>query len=405
MGHKDYRRFIISRALLTFAIYAQSVIVALQVYNLTKSELALGLVGAAEFIPFLLAGFYGGYIADIIHRRKLIVLSTAMYTVCSMLLLLSSVFFQSLPGMTGLYFIYVIIFLTGIARAFFAPAQGAYIAQILPREELVYAATVGSVAFNISSILGSAAGGILYAVIHEEGTYSLVVIFGIMSLLGFIRLPMKPLPESKQNENIFVKLAEGLRFVFKTEILIAALALDMFAVLFGGAVAMLPVFADKVLHVGPSGYGLLKASSSAGAILVALFLAVKPPQTKTGIKLLIAVAGFGLCMIVFALSRNFWLSMFVLFLSGVFDGISVVIRGTIVPLFAPDHMRGRVESVNKIFIGSSNELGEFESGLAAKWMGLIPSVIFGGCMTLFIVAIAAFKSPKLRALEFKDYSE
>jgi predicted MFS family arabinose efflux permease len=208
--------------------------------------------------------------------------------------------------------------------------------------------------------------------------------------------------EKKETKNnIFQNIYEGIEFVFKNEYLLTALSLDMFAVLFGGAVAILPAFADKILHVGPQEFGLLRAAPSVGIVVVLLLLAYFPPRKEAGKKLLYCVAGFGLATIAFALSRNFYLCFFFLMLTGVFDGVSVVIRGSIVPMFSPDHMRGRIESVNKIFIGSSNELGSFESGFAARAMGLVPSILFGGCMTMLVVAITWWRAKGLRKLDLE----
>lgn len=380
----------------------QSVIVALQVYHHTKSEFSLGLIGAAEFVPFFIVGLFGGHVADIMNRKRIVEISTAVYFLCACALLFISLNMERITPVYGLTPIYLVIMITGVTRSFFAPAQGAFIAQILPRDELVYAATVGSLVFHISSITGSAAGGLVYGWTNAPTAYIPVTLFSLISLTLFYFVNSRPMPDAAPiTESVFTRLSEGLRFVFKNEMLISALALDMFAVLFGGAVAMIPAFVDKVLHSGPETVGILRAAPSIGSVLVAMYLAIKPPKNNAGIKLLISVAGFGLCIIGFALSKQVWLSFLLLFLSGAFDGVSVVIRGTIVPLFSPDHMRGRIESVNKIFIGSSNELGEFESGTAARFMGLVPSVIFGGCMTLLIVCLTAWISPNLRKLKLE----
>jgi hypothetical protein len=253
----------------------------------------------------------------------------------------------------------------------------------------------------MTNIFGAVSAEYLLSNPGAKVAYIMVVLFSGISLFLFSRVAARPMPKIEHRESIFKRLAEGLKFVFKTEVLIGALALDMFAVLFGGAVAMLPAYADQILHVNKEAFGIMRAAPSVGSVLVAMFLAVRPPRKNAGKKLFIAVIGFGLCIIGFGLSTSFWLSLSLLFLSGIFDGISVVIRGTIVPLFSPENMRGRIESVNKIFIGSSNELGEFESGVAARIMGLVPSVVFGGCMTLLVVIVMVFATPKLRKLHLE----
>ncbi|MEI6312265.1 MAG: MFS transporter [Bacteroidota bacterium] len=402
LAFKDYRYFTIGRFFIIFAISIQSVVVGWQVYEATKSELQLGLIGLAEAIPFILTSLFGGHVADIISRKKIVVSSNAIYFICTILLVFISYFFKSIFPLYGLMPIFSVIFLTGIARGFLAPAQSAFLAQMVPREKLMYAATVGSMNFYGANILGTAIGGLLCGYLGTYISYSIVSGFTLFGLLIMIFMVQDFHYERKQTStSIFKNIYEGIDYVFKSEYLLTALSLDMFAVLFGGAVAILPAFADKILHVGPKEFGLLRAAPSVGIVIVLLLLAYFPPKKEAGKKLLYCVAGFGLATIAFGFSRNIYLCFFFLMLTGIFDGVSVVIRGSIVPMFSPDHMRGRIEAVNKIFIGSSNEIGSFESGFAAKLLGLVPSIIFGGGMTMLVVAITWWRAKGLRKLDLE----
>jgi|694.fasta_scaffold13794_5 MFS family permease len=399
---KDYRYFTIGRFFIIFAISIQAVVVGWQVYEATKSEWQLGLIGLAEAIPFIFTSLFGGHVADIFSRKKIVVISNFVYLIATILLVLISYYFATIFPVYGLWPVFAVIFITGIARGFLAPAQSAFLAQLVPRDKLMYAATVGSMNYYGASIIGTAVGGLLCGYI---GTYLSYVVVSSLTLFGllimFLMVKDYTYEKKETKNNIFQNIYEGIEFVFKNEYLLTALSLDMFAVLFGGAVAILPAFADKILHVGPQEFGLLRAAPSVGIVVVLLLLAYFPPRKEAGKKLLYCVAGFGLATIAFALSRNFYLCFFFLMLTGVFDGVSVVIRGSIVPMFSPDHMRGRIESVNKIFIGSSNELGSFESGFAARAMGLVPSILFGGCMTMLVVAITWWRAKGLRKLDLE----
>jgi MFS family permease len=399
---KDYRYFTIGRFFIIFAISIQAVVVGWQVYEATKSEWQLGLIGLAEAIPFIFTSLFGGHVADIFSRKKIVVISNFVYLIATILLVLISYYFATIFPVYGLWPVFAVIFITGSARGFLAPAQSAFLAQLVPRDKLMYAATVGSMNYYGASIIGTAVGGLLCGYI---GTYLSYVVVSSLTLFGllimFLMVKDYTYEKKETKNNIFQNIYEGIEFVFKNEYLLTALSLDMFAVLFGGAVAILPAFADKILHVGPQEFGLLRAAPSVGIVVVLLLLAYFPPRKEAGKKLLYCVAGFGLATIAFALSRNFYLCFFFLMLTGVFDGVSVVIRGSIVPMFSPDHMRGRIESVNKIFIGSSNELGSFESGFAARAMGLVPSILFGGCMTMLVVAITWWRAKGLRKLDLE----
>jgi MFS family permease len=396
-----FRRFITGRFFLTFAIQMQSVIVGWQVYDLTHDPFALGLIGLSEAIPFLAVALFAGHIADLFNRKSIIAITASVYVVCAGILLYMSYSMPTLYQIYGVLPLYSIISVTGVARAFFYPAQSAYMAQIVPRNLYANSSTWNSTIWHIAAVSGPAAGGLLYGFAGIHAAFICVVFFSAFSLMFFYTSKSVPLPARAAKEGIFTSLSTGIKFVFGNQVLLGALALDMFGVLFGGAVALLPVFASEVLHTGPQGLGFLRAAPALGAVLMAIILAYHPPLRRSGIKLLWAVGGFGACIIFFALSGNFFLSLGLLALSGMFDNVSVIIRGTILQMYTPDEMRGRVASVNSLFVGSSNELGSFESGLAARIMGLVPSVIFGGGNTVMIVMATAAFAPKLRKMEIK----
>ena len=397
----DFRWLIIGRFFLTIGIQMQSVIVGWQVYELTKDPFSLGLIGLAEVIPFLSVALFAGHIADLVIRRRIIILTTFIYVICASILLALSFSIGSIYSNAGVLPLYFVIAFTGIARAFFYPAQAAYMAQIVPKELYPNSSTWNSIVWHIAAVTGPAIGGLVYGFSGIHKAYMVVVVFAACSLFFFFNTRSVPLPPRSLNKGFIHSLAEGIRFVVGKQVLLGSMALDMFGVLFGGAVALLPVFAAEVLKAGPQGLGVLRAAPALGAVCMSLMLAYYPPLKRTGYKLLAGTSGFGLCMIAFALSREFWLSLSILIVSGMFDNISVVIRSTILQLYTPDAMRGRVASVNSIFIGSSNELGSFESGLAARLMGLVPSVVFGGGMTLCVVLITTRFAPKLRKMELK----
>jgi MFS family permease len=345
---------------------------------------------------------FAGHVADTMNRKRIILFTVFAYLTGAVSLLILSLHLKNAVPNSSIISIYSIIFATGIARGFLHPAQSAVMAQIVPRNLYPNSSTWNSTIWHIAAVSGPALGGLIYGFTGIVAAYSTVVGFVFLSLIFFARIKNRPLPVSEKKEGLFKSLSAGIRFVFGNQILLSAMALDMFAVLFGGAVAMLPVFAAEVLNAGPQGLGFLRAAPAAGAVLMALVLAFHPPLRHAGVNLLIAVAGFGCSIILFAISRNFYFSLGMLLLSGMFDNVSVIIRSTIIQLYTPDQMRGRVASVNSIFIGSSNEIGSFESGLAARLLGLVPSVIFGGTMTLLIAAGTGRFSPKLRKLNLHE---
>jgi MFS family permease len=382
---ENFRLFLLYRVFMTMAALMQSVIVGWQIYDLTHSVLWLGLIGLVEVIPQVTVSLFAGHYSDIWNRHKIIKYTSILLILGAVILLIYSADTAYFSQRFGIYPLFITIFLTGLARGILSPAQVALLGQLVPRNLYASAATWNSANWQLAAVLGPAIGGMVYGFLGIVPAYSLVLILYSLSffLLLFIRIDKHDVSET--SEGVLTRIRSGISFVFQTPELLGAFALDMFAVLFGGAVAMLPVFASDILFIGPQGLGLLRACPAIGAIIMAVLLMFRPPVRDTGKVLFGAVMGFGLCMIAFALSKNYFLSGLLLVLSGAFDNVSVVIRGTILQLYTPDHMRGRVASVNSIFIGSSNELGAFESGVAARIMGLVPSVVFGGCMTLAVV--------------------
>ena len=403
MGNSNFRLFLLFRFCLTMATLIQSVIIGWQIYSLTKNVLSLGIIGLMEVIPHIGIALFAGHFVDLWNRKKIIVYTSILLLAGSSILLIYSIPSLNCFALFGTLPIYVTVFLTGLVRGILMPAQTAMLGQLVPRELLTAAATWNSTTWQLAAVIGPAIGGLIYGFSGIVPAYSSAfILFLISILLIFQVVAPQTFVASVKKEGIFVRINQGIKYVFKSQYLLGAFSLDMFAVLFGGATAMLPVFASDILKVGPQGLGILRACPALGAIVMSFFLMIRFPMKNTGKFLFIAVTGFGLCMISFALSTNFWLSVLILILSGAFDNISVVIRASILQLYTPDDMRGRVGSVNSIFIGSSNELGAFESGLAARLMGLIPSVIFGGVMILLIVAFAAKVSPVLRNLSFHN---
>lgn len=399
---RDFRLFISFRFFTTLAIQMQSIIVGWQVYQLTRDPLSLGLIGLAEAIPFIAVALYAGHVADRYNRKNIILWFDLLFLLGTCGLLLFSYYSSEMINVIGILPVYVVVAISGIARAFMYPSTIALMAQMVPRELYANSSTWNSTTWHIAAITGPAIGGLVYGFFGVKVAYFTVIFFmiGSMVLVSMVKRYRYPLME--EGESLYQRLSNGIRFVFRNQVLLGTMTLDMFAVLFGGAVAMLPVFAAEVLMVGPQGLGFLRAAPMAGAVIMSLFIAYRPPMVNAGRSLLIGVAGFGVSIILFAISKNFYLSLFLLMLSGMFDNISVIIRATTLQLLTPDEMRGRVASVNSIFIGSSNEIGSFESGVAARLMGLIPSVIFGGGMTLLIVGLTAKFAPLLRKLNLRN---
>jgi MFS family permease len=398
----DFRRFIFSKFMLTLALQIQFVVLSWQVYEITHDPLSLGLLGLAEAIPAVGLALYGGYVSDRSDRRTILVKVISLQLLVSTALLATSWYYTHDHALTKATPFYIIMFLVGTLRSFYSPAQFPLMTQVVPRAAYANSSAWNSTFWHIGVVAGSAGGGIMLSMIGKNASYMVVLVLILFSIIQMWRIPKQPVQGSIKTETMSESIREGLRFVFRNQSVFGALTLDLVAVLFGGAVAMLPVFASDVLHVGETGFGLLRAAPFAGSVLMALYMTKHPPMKNAGKKLLLCVASFSVCMIAFALSRNFYLSLFILALSGAFDNVSVVVRSTILQYLCPDEMRGRVSSVSTMFISSSNELGAFESGFAAKVLGLIPSVIFGGVVAVASVGAAAKWLPELRKLDLKN---
>ena len=401
---KEFNIFLLVRFALVFGWSMQFIIIEWQVYTLTKDPLSLGIIGLMEIIPAFTMALFAGHIVDQSEKRNLLAKCIAAFSFISF-----GLFLLTWPRVVGdwtvnsvLSCIYGLVFFGGFLRSFFGPTIFSLVALIVPKKVYPNAATWNSSTWQMASVLGPAFAG---ACIHWIGVHwSLCVVFGLVisSLIFLFKIPPKPILNPKIGEPISQSLKEGVLFVFKTKAILGAITLDMVAVLFGGAVALLPVFAQDILKVGPEGFGVLRAAPAVGAFLTMLVTAYIPISRHAGMKLLIAIFGFGLCIIVFGISSVFWISVIALFFSGVTDGVSMVIRQTILQLKTPDDMRGRVASVNSMFVGSSNELGAFESGLTAKLMGAVSAVVFGGTMTLITVVTTGIVSPSFRKLDLTE---
>lgn len=394
--HYAFIKLLAFRIQLVLAYQIMAVAVGWHIYEITHDTLALGLIGLAEVIPYFACALFAGHAVDHYYSRRMFAMLAATMLAINALTL--SAVAAGWIGSDATLWIYGSIAFTGFARAFIAPSYNTLFALILARDQFARAAGIGSVALQSGLIIGPAIGGLLIGFASKTAAYALATALCLGALIAMGSLKVKEPAAVNDSPPVFASIGQGFRFVFSNQIMLGAMSLDMFAVLFGGAVAMLPAFTQDVYHYGPEGLGILRASPAAGAIITGIILARHPINLHAGRWLLCAVAGFGLCMIGFALSTYFWLAALLLLLSGVVDGISVVTRTTIMQLATPDGMRGRVSAINGLFIGSSNELGAFESGLAARLMGLIPSVIFGGGMTLLVAAITAKLAPKLRKL-------
>jgi len=401
----DYRRFLAMRLSTTLAIQIMSVSVGYFVYDLTGDPLMLGFVGLAEAIPAISISLWAGHLADKHNRRNILAGCLTAMLCCGLALLALALRAETLPKAMLLGGIYVVIFVTGIARGFFSPTNFAFLPQLVDKQTLPNAISWNSSTWEVASISGLGIGGLLYGFAGVPWAFGAIAVLMAVSLVFLLQIAPRPVPRVAQMEPALVRIREGLRFVFRDQVILGAIALDLFAVLFGGAVALLPVYAKDILHVGPQGLGILRAAMSLGAIVMAFYIAHRPLGRNAGRTMLICVAGFGMCIIGFGLSKLFWLSFAFLFLCGVFDEVSVFVRASLIQHRTPDHLKGRVSSVNSMFITSSNEIGAFESGLAAKLFGTVPAVVLGGVLTVAVVGIAWWKAPKLRNLHFDDAGE
>ncbi len=395
----DFRLLLFSRLLVTVGVQIQGLAVGWQIYELTKNPLTLGLIGLTEAIPAISFALYAGHLADIIERKKLALLAVSMLFASIAVLAISCTLKVESSMLLPIIFLSVAV--SGFARSFYAPAIWGLISDIVPRDLYGNAAAWNSTVWQSSAIAGPVLGGFLYTEFSAATTYSISAFLLLVAFVSFTQVKSTTVAKADKDSSAVENIKEGLKFVFTNQIVLGAMALDLFAVLFGGAVALLPIFASEIYHMGPEALGVLRSAPSVGALLTASILTHHPLTKHAGRWLIAAVGGFGLCMIGFGLSTNFLISLMLLAISGALDGISVYVRQTIFQLCTPDNMKGRVAAVNSIFIGSSNEIGEFESGVAAKLMGLVPSVVFGGCMTILVVAITAIKAPKLRGLDMQ----
>ncbi|MCQ4036017.1 MFS transporter [Kaistella montana] len=399
----EFRNLMTGRFFLVLSFRMLATLMGWWIYQLTKDPFAIGLIGLSEVIPAVSTALYAGHVIDNSEKKKLLLICNYFYVFLISLLIIPAFFGNQLLHLSNKeisYFIYVVIFFTGFCRAFLGPIIPSMIPKIVSKEVLPNAITLNQGTFLTASVVGHALGGFLIHWIDISGTILVVVGLMIFSSIFFWMLNKHPSENTQKEIGVVQSMREGIAYIYKTKEILGALCLDMFAVLFGGAVAMIPVFATDILKVGAEGFGLLNAASDIGSMCIIAFLAFVPLKKNQGKILLTAVAGFGLCIIGFGLSEWYWLSFFLLVCSGMLDGISVVIRGTIVQLKTPDYIRGRVLSVNSIFIMSSNEMGQFESGLAAKLLGVVRSVVFGGSMTVLIALLVGTTVPKLRKMNY-----
>jgi len=407
LRYREFNIFLILRFAMVFAWSMQFIVIEWEVYSLTKNPLSLGLIGLAEIIPAIGMALFAGHMVDQREKKGLLVKCILGFSVISF-----GLFLLTWPKIVNgwstnaiLLSIYFLVFLGGLVRSFLGPTIFSLLSLIVPKKAYPNAATWSSSVWQIGSVLGPAIAGFSINFIGVHWSMCAVFACSLFALIALSQISKKPILNPKIGENIIESLSEGIRFVFHNKTILGVLSLDMVAVLFGGAVALLPVFAQDILKVGPEGFGVLRAAPAVGAFITMLVSAYVPLYKKAGLKLLAAIFVFGLSIILFGVSTIFWISVIALFLSGLADGISVVIRQTILQLKTPDHMRGRVAAVNSIFVGSSNELGAFESGLTARLMGTVTSVVFGGSMTLLTVLGFGLKSPTFRNLDLQKDME
>jgi len=405
LRYKDFRAYIGMRFFFTLAYQMQAVVIGFYIYQITHSKLALGYIGLCEAIPAISIALYGGYIADKYEKRKLLLSIFSVVLFASL-----TIFTVTLKSMSHLVhagwvvpIIYVMIFFNGVARAFYGPATFAIYAQSIPKKLYPNGSTWSSSSWQIATIMGPAIGGLIFGHFGITPTFVIINLLLLVSLVLVYMLRTYP-PIYIPKENIWQSLSAGINFVLRNKMMLGAMSLDLFSVFFGGAIALLPVFAHDILKVGSEGLGIMRATSSLGAVLTMLAMTRFSPMNRPWRNLLIAVTGFGMSILCFGLSKSFYISLIFLFTEGAFDSISVIIRGTLMQLLTPDEMRGRVSAVNSMFIGSSNEIGAFESGFTAEVMGTVPSVIFGGCMTLIVVTVTFLKTRNLIPTKLADIS-
>jgi MFS family permease len=395
-GLPDFRRMMVSIACSTMAGQALALVTGYQVYEITGSKLAIGILGLVEAIPAITLSLYGGHVADRHDRRRILIITTSLLTLCAGLLVASSYVGVSLVVL------YITMFVVGVGRSFAGPALSALEAQVVPINLIVKSAIWFSSTWLTAAVVGPLVGGFAIAYFGPMPTYVIIAALYAIAWLASIQISPQPHVQPKLHESVWQSITSGVAYVFSNQPLLGSMSLDLFAVLFGGVMALLPVFAKEILFVDAFHLGFLRAAPHTGALVTMLIATRHPPVRHAGRNLLFAVAAFGVTILVFAVSNNFYLSLAMLFLSGVFDGISVVIRRAIVRLLSPNYLRGRIAAVSLIFIGSSNELGALESGLAAAWLGTIPSVLAGGTVTLLVAAVTAWLAPRLRSLRLDN---
>ena len=407
LRYKEFNMFLLLRFAMVFAWSMQFIIIEWEVYSLTKNPLSLGIIGLMEVIPAIGMALFAGHIVDQKEKKGLL-----LKCILAFLAISFGLFLLTWPPITShlstnkiLYSIYFFVFLGGLVRAFLGPTIFSLLSLIVPKKAYPNAATWSSSVWQIASVVGPAVAGFSITWIGVNWSMGFIIVCSLLSLIALSQIETKPILNPKIGEPIMQSLKEGVKFVYNNKTILGALTLDMVAVLFGGAVALLPIFAQDILKVGPEGFGVLRAAPAVGALLTMFVSAHLPFYRNAGIKLLAAIFAFGICIIVFGISTIFWISVLALFMSGVADGFSVVIRQTILQLKTPDSMRGRVAAVNSIFVGSSNELGAFESGLTAKLMGTVSAVVFGGSMTLLVVLFTGIQSPTFRKLDLQKELE
>lgn len=404
--NEEFTWFVAARIIFIAGLRMTPVLLGWRLYEITGSKLSLGILGLSEVVPAIALALPAGVRVDKSNKHRLLSACMMLYFFLMLgLLAITSVWMEKHSSKKMVeYGIFALVFGSGVVRAYTGPAFNAFLAQLVPTQSLVKAVSANSMVWLVAAVAGPSIAGPLIA--YTNITIAFVIVCLLILIAFFVFQKIKPKPVSwqpgagKNSNRTWEAVKEGLQFVFKQKALLGAMSLDMFAVLFGGATALLPVFASDILHVGPQGLGWLVSATYLGNFIAIARLTTKPLKKNQGRTLLYAVCGFGLCILVFALSKNFWLSFTALLVSGLFDGVSMIVRGTIVQLFVPDEMRGRVSSVNSIFVNSSNELGQFESGVTADIMGTKTSVLFGGCMTLFVVIITWIKAPTLRKFEY-----
>ena len=408
LRYKEFNFFLIIRFLLVFAWSMQFIIIEWEVYNITKDPLALGLIGLAEIIPAISTALFAGHIVDQNEKKKLFVLAIFAFLIISsgFYFITSSYIYNNYSSKFILIAIYSLVFAGGFVRAFFGPIIFSLVALIVTKKTYPNAASWSSSTWQLAAVVGPAFAGFSIAWVGINNSLAFVLVSVFLALLLTFSIKKKPILNPKIGEPILNSLKEGLSFVFKTKSILVAISLDMIAVLFGGAIALLPIYAQDILNVGSQGFGILRAAPAVGSLIIMFMSAYIPVTKDAGKKLLVAIFCFGLSIIVFGISSIFYLSVFALLIYGITDGISMIIRQTILQLKTPDEVRGRVASVNSIFIGSSNEIGAFESGLTAKLMGTVPAVVFGGIMTILSVGFTNFKFPKFKNLDLtKDIKD